>query len=197
MKKLLILLLFVFPYLHAADWAHKTTKQLMFSNDPIASDQVNWIKNPPSIDNVKDVPVYYRKVTADNTDIVEMDAAEKLSVDATLLGQWKQDRLTEIREKTVEIIKSNVFVYNGKVYATAYWIFYDALTMAKDKGKITTQDIATVYGERITLNALEIEDLYDSAKTAMIAIMADQLNLTDQVFQATTKAELDAVVDNR
>ncbi len=150
------------------------------------------------------VPARHRKVEADDT-ISEMTTAEKATVDdeATALAAHKEIRYAEIRVNDEALMPN--FTFQAKTFeldppSREKWT---GLKQAKDAGLInpsppTPQKVGDIDNDVLELtNQAMLDDFYSAALAAAKGHWEAGLDLRTSVFDATTRAAVDAVVDSR
>ena len=131
-----------------------------------------------------------------------MTQAEKDDVDAARLGDLKAAKRAEIDLKTERLIKEGGFDYNGVHFslsdnAQKNWNRLYSKYLA---GKLTypvtisSSDLSIQYQLQ---NADAVEAFYAAMDSAINSQIAAGQQLKLQVTNAATKAELDAIVDDR
>lgn len=154
----------------------------------------------PDFDTIAALPEHYRKI--DGGIVVEKTQAEKDTADAARLAELKIFKQQDIDQKTGELIGQG-WAWNGKVFSASsnaqrYWL-----------GLKSASELLQPADYPLEVNTLDDQETYDIAdQTELLnmfatlfgtvkAQLAGGTALKKAVRATTTKAGLDAVVDNR
>jgi hypothetical protein len=183
-----------------ANVLNRTTKEYLTSvNTPDYPPEM-WVINP----NVEDllargVPTRYWKINPDDT-VEEMSPTEKEAVDndPVQLEKLKAERRLQIDLKTQELIAKG-FVYAGKTFslsanAQIYWS--NLLNVPADQYPLTVNTLDDLSTYEIA-SAEEARAVYAAALMTVKTRLGSGTALKNRIRAATTKAEVDAVVDDR
>ena len=182
---------------------HRTTRQLVRRASTGRYDVEDWIINPDltGLDGVVDVQ--YWKITGDH--VTEMTAAEKTAVDdaPTNMVACRTIAHDEIDERTSELISQ------GFTHATSVFSLSDSaqrnwlgLQIGVSSGIIGPTEfpvgISTIDNESYELqDADEAVEFFTKALGTVKYWLESGRDLKVQVNNATTKAAIEAIVDNR
>lgn len=166
----------------------------------------DWLHNPtfiPSPEALNSVPKHYR--TYDGVSVREMTDAEKLAWDnGTGLPLYKAAKIRSIDNKTEALIAQG-FLWGNEVFSlsTNAQLKWTGLRLALQTGDLGPQDFPmTVANKSDSLQYLiadkfEAENMYKTAVGTVKAHIGSGEALKQQIRDATTKAALDLVIDNR
>ena len=162
----------------------------------------DWAINPAGVDTVeKTDPLYvdYNEIT---NAFFEMSQAQKDAVDSDRLDDLKSKRMGEIDEKTKELIFAG-FEYpakSGDVFSMSFanQLLISNIPATKNMltypwGVTTKDNLKTIQ----IADAIEMDAYYTAAFTHMTTTKASGETLRAQVRASTTRAQIDAIIDNR
>lgn len=170
-----------------------------------------WVHNPASLKGLLDsnVPDRYLKTVGD--DVVEMTQQEKDDYDNSKLADLKAARFVEIDTKTSALIGEG-FVFQDKTFSLSSQAQNNMLGVKaaiadhRASGSIVAFEAAFF---PITFNTLDdndtvklvtvddYESFYDTGMSVVRTHLDGGTALKSAIRAAATKAELDAIVDNR
>lgn len=183
-----------------ADVLHRTTKELRKSIHTPDFPTATWIINP-DLSGVQGVSVKYWKITGDV--VSEMTQAEKDAVDddpAGELGILKTQRYLEIDTRTQELIAAG-FVHDSKTFSlslNAQHNWHSLLTVADKQWLTFPVTVSTFDNDEYSLaNVAALDNFAQAGFNAVFGHLTSGRDLKKQIFDATTKAAVDAVVDTR
>lgn len=152
----------------------------------------------PDFETLLVLPAYHVKIVGDEA--LEKIAGEKDTADASRLATFKTQRASQIRANTEAVIERDGFAFDGQTFpiTSLYRDMFLALREAVLASTISLpQDIPTIDGNKYSLTAVNGTNFFNAFLTALKTYVADENQLLSDVNAASTKAELDAVVDSR
>jgi hypothetical protein len=173
---------------------NRTTLEYKVSVDTPEYPEEDWIINP-DLSSVESIPKEYWKIVQD--DVLEMDQAEKDQVDLNNLPALKDSRFMEIDAKTCSLLLEGFSFDN----------VYFSLSLAAQTNWNTLKNSQTDFIWPVSITTID-NDTYILTQSNLGAFWSagrdktkDHLDsgrvLKKQIKDATTKAEVDSVVDNR
>lgn len=193
-----------------ANIVHKTTKQSLGSvslqerpDETVTYDGTDdWAINP-DLSAVQGVASFYWKYEPSNNSFVEMNSTEKAAVDTARLPALKAKKIEEIDAKTSQIQDVYGFEFppgSGQRFSLGSEArdMLNGIIIAKD---FATYPIAWNFKDQSGVfnipDATTVVQFYMTAVGTFKAVQDSGTALKSAVRAATTKAELDAVVDPR
>lgn len=192
-----------------ANVLNRTTKQYLASVSTPKFPEADWVwfntvVKVASADALiaAGIPVEYWKINADDT-VTEMTAAEKAVIDdaSTNLNASKEARYAEITERSEELAADQGFTYATKTFALdaearEKWT---GLGVAHALGILTfPQVVGTKDHDQYSIaDAADFVAFFGAGLAAYKAVKEPGSDLKKSVFDAATKAVVDAVVDSR
>jgi len=183
-----------------ANVLNKTTLQYLRSVDTAKYLDGEWIINP-DLSQVKLLPKKYWKIDGNN--VVAMNQSEKDSKDASILPQLKTAKENAIDKRSRELLDQG-FLYKGLYYSlsesaqqnwTAMFLFtaVNIFTASDYPYMIIDKDNKNTY------NLTHDESLFffSQGLARVRNILSTGRELKDNVIEASTVAELNAIADNR
>ncbi len=177
-----------------ANVVNRITKEIMLCVNTPDYPVEDWLINPPSLDDVANLGPEYFNIVGD--DVVLKTESERNALD---LNREKSRRFREIDVRTDDLIAAG-FSYGGmtlsaSIYAQARWtagnVERNLLTYP-----ITVNDLADS-GTYDIVDADDFHNLYLTAIATNKYHLDTGTALKNQIRDAATMAELDAVVDDR
>jgi hypothetical protein len=159
----------------------------------------DWLINP-DMSGVDGVPKQYWKIVGNS--VVEMDQTEKDAVDAVNIPSIKEQKLSQIDARTAELIDSG-FDFDGHTFSLslAAQQNWTGLQVAVAQGYLPEAafpfEIATLDNKAYELAWADAPSFFQGVLGAISTRLAEGRALKKQVNDATTLAEVEAVVDNR
>ena len=121
--------------------------------------------------------------------------------ESATLYEYKQVKFLEIKLKTDLIILSTGFIYNGKTFSLedSQQLNILGAERRKDVQAILPLEFNTIddMDTEILETAAEVDNFFDAALLSKKTILDSATALKSQVRAATTKDEVDLVIDNR
>ncbi len=176
-----------------ATWIHKTTLQVMPSvgSSELSGDLSDWIKNP-DLSTVAGVPEKFWKLTG-NT-LSEMTQAEK---DLAYFDINKSSRYLQIDGKTDALIIQG-FTYDSKVFSLSLSAQMNFNALKNESSEFTWPvEITTISNDTYSLTLANLNAFWRTGKVALKGDLDTGRALKKQIFDATTQAAVDAIVDTR
>lgn len=176
---------------------NKTTFQCIYSANTPEYPTADWLHNPDVSGVAAQPDKAYWKVSGNA--VVEQDATEKAATDLGRLDALKAARIEEIQERTGEL-RDEGFSYSGKQFGLSPRSvdMLEGVIIAKDSLSYPqTWNTLDELGSHDLADAAEVEVFFMTALGTYKAIQDAGSALKASIRAATTKAELDAVVDNR
>lgn len=134
--------------------------------------------------------------------IIEMTDVQKELLDASTLDQLKAQKMTEINQRTAQLIAQG-FEYpaaSGKIFSLSIHsqlnISELRTTKAENPYPFDWGTIDDLDSHTMTSDA-DVEAFYQAARATLFQHKFTGETLRKQVRLATTRAEIDAVIDNR
>jgi hypothetical protein len=191
-----------------ADVVNKTTMQLLRSVNTPDYPSADWLISPAGLATLLSggIPSRYWKLTGAGDDIEEMTTAEKAAVDDTslYLDPEKDRRIAAINAHTENLIETNGFEFppsSGNCFALDAGARenWSGLAEADDRGLLSyPQSVGTKdFDDYEILDAAAFGNFYATALGTVKAQREAGQALRKQIRDATTRAAVDAVVDNR
>lgn len=185
---------------------HRTTKQWLKSVNTPDYPSGTWSITPSGWAALEssDVPTMYWKITGTHPteSVSEMSAGEKDTVDneAARLAASKETRNANVEAKTQDIIDVG-FVYDSETFGLSTQQQADLKSWnAKILDGSDTYPVDWVLLD-FTIYAIAdrsvFEDLHQTCVDAINAAWEGELTFKEQIYEAATKAALDAVTDGR
>lgn len=156
------------------------------------------IRFTPDWDTLKLLPPHYLKIVGDA--VVEKTQGEKDTGDASRLSEFKTAKILEIRNNTEAAMTRGGFTFDGTTFGiTPLYrdLFFGLRSAVLDAIVSLPQDIPTQMGDKYSLTAPNATGFFTAFLGALKSYADDEATLTKAVVDASTKTELDAVVDNR
>lgn len=183
-----------------ANVLNRTSKQYRTSVHTPDFPDTDWVINP-DISALGSVPAKHWKINPDDT-VVEMTQAEKDAVDNDpgALTALKAQRYTQIDKRTVVLIMAgHTFASKQFSLSENAQRYVGGLKQAVDATLLTPPlDVTTLDDDTHTLaDAAAVDAFYGNALAAVKAHLDSGRALKKQIFDAATKAAVDAVVDSR
>ena len=153
----------------------------------------------PDLSAVANVPAKYWRIVGGA--VVEMTAEQKAAIDAADLQAAKLAKIAAIDARTGDLIASGSVNVNGVDISTslAAQTSLNGMKSASDFGLLTfPQQVSATNGGAYTINSLnDFKRVGGLVMTFVLTTKADGRALRQQVLDATTIAEVEAVEDNR
>jgi hypothetical protein len=158
-----------------------------------------WIINP-DMSGVEGVDKRYWKIVGNS--VVEMSQEEKDAKDASILPSVKQQKMDQIDAKTAKLVSVG-FDFDGHTFSLslAAQQNWTGLQVAISQGYLSEVafpfEIATLDNGTYDLQWEDAPTFFQNVLSALSTRLAAGRALKKQVEEATTLAEVEAVVDNR
>jgi len=177
---------------------HRETKQILYSvNTPDYTEEI-WVINP-DFSNVDGVPQKYWKISGDS--IVEMTQEEKSVVDAAELVEYKNLMLTEISNNSPVVLERDGFEFDSYVFPLTKESREQYLMLASMKSVLQYPLLLDKKDETLPQYSILDEQVLDSFLLTVMGYANSVIDageaLKADIRAATSKEEVDAVIDNR
>jgi hypothetical protein len=177
---------------------HRTTLQPVSAVDPNTLDGAVYLLYP-DLNIVNNVDRAYWKIV--NDQLVEMDTYEKSVVDQARLPELKLAKAEEVDRRTQQLIEGG-FTHDSVEFslsenAQKNWNRLYSMLLSGTlvyPVSVSAKDISVLYE---LADAAAVTAFYTAMNTTIESHLQSGRNLKAQIFAATTKAELDAIVDPR
>ena len=188
-----------------SDVLDRNTKDLRRSVNTPDFPSASYVINPvfvPDEATILAVPARHRKINQDDT-VSEMTTAEKAVVDddPTALADHKEVRYAEIALKTEQLIENDTFTHAAKTFNldTISRETWAGLEQAAGAGLVAFPQVigASDNDTHSITNAADLKNFYGAGFAVVKAHKESGRDLKKQIFDAATRAVVDAIVDTR